>query len=259
MLLPITAIIVVLSMGTTSSKMELSHDDIHMKHIAGLQSPYVTTPPAFCYPGTTLPSIFGKISEIVVPLHLNNIGTHTFGITSTSESFSSEGGFDMSHSMERLYILWIAKYFFKHNTTNLIDQVDGYFCGGGTEGNIEGLWIGRGWLREPDYTKIGVIVSPLTHYSVLKGAVLLGIDRQIKYSNITDKFEMDVPSVENIIDEFGRNGINKIIIVGTVGTTICGSIDPIKAISDLIEAKTDYKIYFHIDASFGGYTAPFVD
>ena len=239
-------------------KEQVKEQDRWLAQIAKIMTPYSTSPPSFCYPGTILPDVFGTISKQLTPLQINNIGTHTYGITSDNSSVQTEGGFDVPHQMEKEYVWWIARMFAKHDPMNVINLVDGYFCGGGTEGNIEGLWIGRQWLKEtPDH--IGLLLSPLTHYSVVKGAHILEINKHIKYAKTNEKFEMDINDIKCVLESFLREGITKIIIVGTIGTTVCGSIDNIKEISYLIDTFPKMKIYFHIDASFGGFTAPFVD
>lgn len=231
----------------------------YMQKILDIKSPYQTNPPSFCYPGTVLMEEFGEIGKKLVPLHINSIGTHTFGITQKTCDVPSEGGFEIPHKMERDFIWWIASMFYKNILPQEVtDFIDGYFCGGGTEGNIEGLWIGREYLRSFSQDEVILVVTPLTHYSVMKGAHLLGIDKQLRFVKVNEKFEMDIDDLKKTIDEVSFHSKN-ILIVGTVGTTLCGSIDPICQINSLIRNyATKANFYFHIDASFGGFTVPFI-
>lgn len=229
-----------------------------LEQIAKIQTPYKTSPPCFCYPGTTIMPEFGEISKMLTPLQINNIGSHTNGITSQNTEVLSEGGFEVPHQMERDYIWEISKMFYKTIPDGMIkDVIDGYFCGGGTEGNIEGLWIGREYLKSKCNDDIVVIVTPLTHYSIAKGAHILGINQHIQFVKMNDKFEMDVSDLKLTIDKL-MTTYHNFLIVGTVGTTMCGSIDPISEINKLIKSYQTVNFYFHVDASFGGFTVPFV-
>jgi tyrosine decarboxylase/aspartate 1-decarboxylase len=233
----------------------------YLETISKINTPYLTNPPSFCYPGTTLPYEFGEISRILTPLQINNIGTHTYGITSSNSDVPVEGGFETPNKMEREYIWWIAQMLYKTLKGDIRDHIDGYFCGGGTEGNIEGMWIGREYLKSKSSDPINVIVTPLTHYSVLKGAYILNINDHTQYVKCNDRFEMDLDDLKNTIDRVILTS-NNLLIVGTASTTMCGSIDPISGINDIILSykKTHplVNFYFHVDASFGGFTIPFV-
>ena len=196
---------------------------------------------------------------MTLPWQINNIGTHTFGITSSNPTVPSEGGFEVPHQMEREYIYWIAKKLCKQASQPVIDLVDGYFCGGGTEGNIEGLWLGREALRAKGAQEMAILITPLTHYSVIKAAHLLDIRQHIVMVDINAQLEMDLASLRSTINRLIEQGLHHFIIVGTVGTTLCGSVDPIQGINQVIRESTDdTHFYFHVDASFGGYTVPFV-
>lgn len=163
--------------------------------------------------------------------------------------------------MEREYIYWMAKKLCKHDPQNVIDLVDGYFCGGGTEGNLEGLWLGREALVAQGATPAGIVIllTPLTHYSIVKAAHLLDLKQHILMVPTNSQLEMDLVALRTTIDGCVSQGLHHFLIVGTVGTTLCGSIDPIQGINRIIQQYSrEAKFYFHVDASFGGYTVPFV-
>lgn len=50
----------------------------HLDDILKIKSPYQETPAPFCYPGAILTNEnLVKIASHILPLQLNNIGTHT--------------------------------------------------------------------------------------------------------------------------------------------------------------------------------------
>lgn len=232
--------------------------------IKNIKSPYETDRPAMCYPGTCLLNDTGEIAKIVIPKNLNMIGSPTLGITSDMKTLPpSEGGFEIPHQLERDYIQWIGKYFCKKtDPKKILDIIDGYFCGGGTEGNIEGLWIGREYLRHLYKGEIAVILTQLTHYSIPKGLFILDINKNIQYVELNKNLEMDEKNFYNTVKTtFTEKKIKNFIVVGTVGTTLCGSVDPISEIDkyiSILKKELGVNIYFHVDASFGGYTLPFI-
>ena len=136
---------------------------------------------------------------------------------------------------------------------NLFGFTDGeaIFSPGGSMSNIYALHTARYNLNK-DINKIGnvntmtILCSDHSHYSIKKGASLLGIG----YDNViqikSDRYGRMIPSeLEHTIKEIEC----PLIIVSTAGTTVFGAYDPIDEI-DKIAKK--YNIWHHVDASWGG-------
>lgn len=243
--------------------------------IKGIPSPYTKTPPPFCFPGTPLDPAMLEIIPELMGKQLNGIGFHTTGSV-------QEGGFDSTQGMEREAIWMIASML-----GGVPQTVDGYFCGGGTEANIQALYIGRQYLRrfaDPHKKGIVVLCTPLTHYSVFfKGTNLLGLTNQfgwetcrkcgrnhklprnehtehLRLVGVNVQGEMDLGSLEQEYLRAYEEGYRQFLVVATAGTCLMGSIDPIAKIGGWISqqrriARSEF--YFHVDASFGGFTIPF--
>lgn len=227
-----------------------------------ISSPYTSTPPAICYPGDPVDEDIAEVAKQVIKTNTNSIGTHTHGFTAEKQFIDSgEGGFEMVHTMEREYIWWIASKFCKHDPKNVASIVDGYICGGGTEGNEQGMWIARNQLQYVNPTsKIAVLYSKLSHYSLAKSCDMLGLNNlyAINYDN---NFEVNVNEMKDKITGLISSGFSNFIVFATVGTTCTGSVDNITAISDMLEKFEDNSnihTYLHVDASFGGFTLPFL-
>jgi len=229
-----------------------------------MESPYRPSPNnhetvAFGYPGTYLePDVIRYVNEIVGE-NLNSIGTHTL-------PSDGEDGFEQLHQMERENIAWTGNLIYRINPTKTLEVVDGYFCGGGTEGNFVGLWIGRNklWGVPQQQKKICVIVTKsVIHYSITKSLDILNLKDNIIWVDYNNSFEMDLVDFRQKLEREYILGANNFIVVATVGTTVFGSSDNITELSNIIqEMKKKYEhinIYLHVDASFGGFTVPVLD
>ena len=247
-------------------------------------SPYEELIPPICYPGTTLSlNLLKEVGELITK-QINMIGSHTHGqIVDGNWIFDDgEGGFESMQQIEA-QVIWMVSSIIGGSPEN----TDGYFCGGGTEGNIQGIWMGREWLRQfPDPMKKGIVLltSSLFHYSIAKAAEILDLGQsqyvlcpQCKKSHIfksdasgsglnlvyTDNLgQMSLPELEKIFHQKYQEGFRQFIIVPTVGTCLMGSIDPVEKIGKFIESKkqeTDAHFYMHVDASFAGFTVPFLN
>ena len=140
------------------------------------------------------------------------------------------------------------------------NSIDGYVSPGGTESNIQALWIFRNLFQKEYGAKsqeIGLLYSEDTHYSLPKGGNLLGlksfvlpvdpVSRQIKLSVLEDK-----------IKEAKELGIKFFCVTLNMGTTMFGSVDEIHP---LVEILNKHKLCFriHVDAAFGGFIYPFTN
>ena len=97
----------------------------------------------------------------------NHIGCHTFG--------TSESAFQGTHEIERDVLDMIAVDLFKAEEGGY----DGYISPGGTEANIQALWVYRNEFKKKYNAKleeIAILASEDTHYSIPKGANLLILD-----------------------------------------------------------------------------------
>ncbi|GEM_PF-1664073 len=247
--------------------------------LRGLTSPYEADRPPFCYPGTTLSVARLGRAKHLVGLQINHIGTHTH--RRAERDRQAEGGFDDTQSMEAEAVWMLSSMM-----GGTRDTVDGYFCGGGTEANLMGVWIGREYLRghpDPMDRGIAVLCTPLTHYSVHKACAITDIGQSglrvcercghphqfvrdprgtgVAYVGMNDRGEMDVAALERTFRLLYADGFRRFIVVGNVGTTALGSVDPVAEIGAFIERQerdTLARFYLHVDAAFGGFTVPFV-
>lgn len=177
----------------------------------------------------------------------NHIGCHTTG--------SSENAFKGTQEIEREVLEIVAVDIFKSTK----GQYDGYIATGGTEANIQALWIFRNFFlstHKAELSEIMIVASEDTHYSIAKGANLLFLDWMkvpVDFNNrtiIENEFEC-------LLTKAVKNGKKYFIVVANMGTTMFGSVDNPDVYTKLLEKhNVPYKL--HIDAAYGGFVYPFL-
>lgn len=174
----------------------------------------------------------------------NNIGCHTFG--------TSETAFSGTQEIEREVLSVLATDVFK------LDDFDGYIAPGGTEANIQAIWVFRNYFMQNFDAKLSEIViltSEDTHYSIPKASNLL----QIEWLKIPVHFNernIDKTALEQIILDAKAKGKKYYIAISNMGTTMFGSVDnPDDYTSILEKHNIEYKL--HIDGAYGGFVYPF--
>ncbi len=131
---------------------------------------------------------------------------------------------------------------------------------GCTSANLVGLATGReaqlrrwGWDVNRDGMQsapgVAVILSEQTHASVPRCLRLLGLSGQVHYARTDHEGRIDPLHVRQIARRQRGNGV---IIVGQVGATDGGSIDPI---AELAEIRDECEGWLHLDAAFGMWAA----
>jgi len=158
--------------------------------------------------------------------------------------------------IERLAIEWVRQMIGAH------PAADGLFVSGGSMANFSGLAAARHQKAPIDLVQEGaqalpramrLYVSPETHQSVVKAATLLGIGRDhVREVAVDDELRMRADALETLIEEDVRAGHQPFCVVGTAGTVGTGAIDPLDALADVAGW---HGLWFHVDASYGGFAA----
>ena len=137
---------------------------------------------------------------------------------------------------------------------------DGYVAPGGTEANIQAIWIYRNYYIKELNAKteeIAVVYSKDSHYSMPKAANILNIKSIVL--DVDDATRMIVQDdLEQKIEQAQKNGVKYFILVMNMSTTMFGSVDDLDAILPIIkESDMPYKV--HADGAFGGFIYPFTN
>lgn len=177
----------------------------------------------------------------------NHIGCHTVGI--------SEKAFKGTQEIEREVLEILAVDVFNAES----NEYDGYIATGGTEANIEALWIYRNYFMNTHQAKLSeimIIASEDTHYSIAKGSNLLMVD-WMKVDVHFENRKIDEIKFENALGNAISNGKKYFIVVANMGTTMFGSVDNPDSYTSILEKhKVAFKL--HVDAAYGGFIYPFL-
>lgn len=176
----------------------------------------------------------------------NHIGCHTVG--------SSEKAFKGTQEIEREVLEVLAVDMFKLEN----EQFDGYIAPGGTEANIQAMWVFRNYFSnsfDAKNSEIAILASQDTHYSIPKGSNLLNID----LLTIPVAFEnrvIDELALEKIVKNAVNEGKKYFIVISNLATTMFGSVDNPDVYTNLLE-KLNLQYKLHIDGAYGGFVYPF--
>jgi len=177
----------------------------------------------------------------------NHIGCHTLG--------SSESYFAGTQEIEREVIDICSQDILKGGS----EQFDGYVASGGTEANMQAIWMYRNYFMREEgarQNQIAILCSEDSHYSMAKASNILSIDI---YKARVD-FDTRELSEENVLDavqQAKKEGKKYFIVVANMMTTMFGSVDNLNYISVLKKEKLSYKL--HVDGAYGGFYYPFIN
>ena len=175
----------------------------------------------------------------------NNIGCHTLG--------KSEEAFKGSQELEKEVIRVLAVDIFKAEE----NEYDGYIATGGTEANIQALWIYRNQFKKnfkATLNEMVILSSEDTHYSVHKGSNLLSVDTVSIPVNF-DSREIIVEELDTIVKDLISEGKKYFMVISNMATTMFGSVDNPDIYAEIL-MKHNVEFRIHIDGAFGGFIYP---
>jgi len=175
----------------------------------------------------------------------NNIGCHTTG--------KSEEAFKGSQELEKEVLNVLAVDIFKAKE----NEYDGYIATGGTEANIQALWIYRNHFKNSfnaTLNEMVILSSEDTHYSVHKGSNLLSVDA-VSIPVDFDSREIIIDELNTIIKNLIAEGKKYFMVISNMATTMFGSIDNPDVYAEIL-TKHNLTFKIHIDGAFGGFIYP---
>ncbi len=223
-----------------------ANKNYHSEVILGLPGTYLDT--AEFYRDAPFLDDAPYLSTLVA--NPNHIGCHTLNRDESEQIFRG------TQRLEIELLDLISEEIFKAD----LESVDGYIAAGGTEANIQAMWIYRNYFIQKlgvPAESVGLVFSSDSHYSMMKGANLLQLKPIVcAVDEVTRQWDLD--DLHTSIQSAKLEGVSNFIVVANMGTTMFGSVDDIDAlISVFKEARVAFKL--HIDAAFGGFIYPFID
>ena len=108
----------------------------------------------------------------------------------------------------------------------------------------------RGLAGRGDLPQIVVYASEQAHSSVEKAVITLGLGQDgLRRVTVDSEYRMDSVALRRLVVDDLSRGVLPMAIVATVGTTATTSIDPLPEIA---EVSSEYKLWLHVDAAYGG-------
>lgn len=176
----------------------------------------------------------------------NHIGCHTQG--------SSESYFSGTQELEKRLLDICAIAILRAQP----DSFDGYVAAGGTEANLQAVWIYRNYfVQEFDaaLSEICILCSADSHYSMDKAGNVFVLD-VIKVPTDPETREVVEFELNRTIQEAQNQGKKYFITVANMMTTMFGSVDDVSLYSNALQAH-GAKFKLHVDAAYGGFYYPF--
>ena len=131
------------------------------------------------------------------------------------------------------------------------EKVGGVFLSGGSMANMSAMVAARDSRLTPEeFSKGTVYFSDQTHSSNEKGLRIIGFrNDQIVKIPTDDDFKIRTDLLEEAICRDLEAGKKPFAIIGNVGTTNTGSVDPLDKMGAIAKK---YNLWFHVDGAFGG-------
>lgn len=145
-----------------------------------------------------------------------------------------------------------ASLFFKNDA----DTCGGLTFSGGSWSNITAFHMARS-IKYPETKtegngnyKFAVYTSDNCHYSVVKGAILLGLGSNSVFKIKTNPDgTMNTQELEKTVQESKESGFTPLSVIATSGTTVFGLFDDLQEIGRIAK---NHNLWFHVDGSWGG-------
>ncbi len=106
-------------------------------------------------------------------------------------------------------------------------------------------------LKAKDFSKAVVYLSTQAHHSVQKALRIAGLGESVlRYIPLDENLRLDFLKLKEIVENDRNSGLIPFMINASFGTTNTGAIDPVE---DIVKLAKKHKIWFHIDAAYGGF------
>jgi aromatic-L-amino-acid decarboxylase len=152
--------------------------------------------------------------------------------------------------MENLLIRWTAELLGYDP-----ELAGGNLTSGGSYAGLIGLHVAREvkQLKAREVEKAVIYLSSQTHHATSKALKVVGLgEANIRQVPLDDDFRMQPQALAKMIKEDLKQGRKPFLLVGSLGTTDVGAVDPLEELADICQ---EYQLWFHVDAAYGGFFA----
>lgn len=127
----------------------------------------------------------------------------------------------------------------------------GVFTTGGSMSNLLAIHTARVDRLGQGRVDGVIYVSPDTHHSVLKAALVTGFPAScVRTVPVDAQRRMRVDLLASLVAEDVAAGRHPFLVVASAGTTATGAVDPLE---DVAAVCGRHQLWLHVDAAFGGF------
>ena len=190
----------------------------------------------------TGPGFFGYVLSPAAP-----VGVAGDLIASAlNQNLGSYRGGPAAAEVERTVVRWLGQL------VGFADDAHGLLMSGGSMANLGALFVA---LRaradeQDDRRRIVVYASDQVHFSIPKGADMLGV--AVRGIAAGDDFRLDPDALRAQVAADLDAGLQPCCVVASAGTVATGAIDPLEAIADV---AAEQGLWLHVDGAYGALAA----
>lgn len=149
--------------------------------------------------------------------------------------------------MENMMINWMSEIIGYPETSG------GSLSSGGSIANLTAIVTARdaAGLKSIDFPRTVIYTTSQAHHSIDKALRLAGLKESVqRFIPLDANFRMDSKALITTIEQDTKDGLLPWLIIAAAGTTDTGAIDPLQEIGEI---ANKYKLWYHIDAAYGGF------
>lgn len=157
--------------------------------------------------------------------------------------FASPGAVAMEHEL----LNWMKRLF------GFPESAVGNLTSGGSIANMIALTAARDRhkVKGAKIEKSVLYLSPQLHHCNLKALRIIGLeDVIIRHLELDEDSKIITRDLSEKIMEDKEAGFEPFLVIASAGTTDTGAIDPLREIGEICKEQ---KLWFHVDAAYGGF------
>ena len=129
----------------------------------------------------------------------------------------------------------------------------GNLTSGGSYANLIAIYTAKvaKKIKGKDLDTSVVYLCQQAHHSMVKALKVTGMDEcVIRIIEMDENFKMDLKSLKNQLKEDIEKGLKPVLLCANAGSTDLGAIDPLPEMAAIAKKN---KMWFHVDAAYGGF------
>jgi len=150
-------------------------------------------------------------------------------------------------AIENEVLNWLKKVF------GFPESAIGNLASGGSIANLTALTAARDrhQVKNEKITQSVIYLSAQVHHCIQKALRIIGLeDVIIREVPLDEEFRLQTAAVSEQVAKDREAGLNPFMVIASAGTTDTGVVDPLKSLGELCQKE---KLWYHIDAAYGGF------